>query len=104
MKNLQLKLFLLALGMVGANLLIAQTGKVSLREETITLPTYLVDKPEVNPLFYVPIEYQNAQLHIYPYPYIDKLTDNKVDKAYKALILENEYTKIVVLPEFGGRI
>jgi tetratricopeptide (TPR) repeat protein len=63
-----------------------------------------VDKPEVNPLFYVPIEYQNAQLHIYPYPYIDKLTDNRVNVSYKALVLENEFTKIVVLPEFGGRI
>ena len=106
MKRIGFYLFLcLFLGGNGITLLGQNgNGKVTLREESLVIPTYLVDKPEVNPLFYVPIEYQNAQLHIYPYPYIDKLTDNRVDKAHKALILENEYLRIVVLPEYGGRV
>ena len=84
--------------------IIGQTSPVSLTEETITIPTYLVDKPDINPWFYVPIDYQNAQFHIYPYLYVNKLTDKKEDVEYKALVLENEYLKIVVLPEFGGRV
>ncbi len=105
MKKLK-KFVLLFVFLFTGSLLFAQRDAepVKLREDTVLIPTYLVDKPEVNPLFYVPIEYQNAQLHIYPYPYIDKLTDNRVKKAHKALILENEFTKIVVLPEYGGRV
>ena len=93
-----------ALSLLFGNFLFGQNNTVSLTEETITIPTYLVDKPDVNPWFYVPIDYQNAQFHIYPYLYVNKLTDKLEDVEYKAIVLENEYTKIVVLPEFGGRV
>ncbi len=104
MKTLIFKIFLCSVVLLSTEMLQAQNGEVSLKEEIIEIPTYLVGAPEVDPLFYVPIEYQNAQLHIYPYPYIDRLTDTRVNKKYKALVLENEYTKIVVLPRFGGRV
>lgn len=70
----------------------------------LEIPTYLTDTAQINPMFYVPTQYQNAQLHIYPYPAIDRLTDKKVRKKYKALILENQYLEICVLPELGGRL
>ena len=82
----------------------AQEQKVTAKDTTITIPTYLVDKPDINPWFYLPINYQEAQFRIYPYLYVNKLTDNKQDVDYKAVVLENEYTKIVILPEFGGRV
>ncbi len=34
----------------------------------------------------------------------DTLTGKKVDKTYTAVYLENEYIRIGVLPEIGGRI
>lgn len=79
-------------------------SQVKMQETTITIPSYSIGAPEVTPLFYTPEVYQGAQLRIYPYPYLGKLSNQKIDKIYKALILENEYVKICVLPELGGRL
>ena len=35
---------------------------------------------------------------------MDKLTDVKEDKTYKAILLENQYVQYSILPELGGRI
>jgi tetratricopeptide (TPR) repeat protein len=79
-------------------------GKVKIREGPITIPTYITETPEINPVFYTPANYQGAQRHVYPYPNIDKLTDEKVDKTYSGVFLENEYIRLCVLPELGGRL
>ena len=47
---------------------------------------------------------QGAQGPVYPYPMYDRLTGKKVDKAYTIVYLENEYIRIGILPEVGGRI
>jgi tetratricopeptide (TPR) repeat protein len=73
-------------------------------EEQMKIPTYPAGTPDPNPLFYEGRTYQGAKGPIYPYPIIDKLTDVKVAKSYKAVYLENEYVRICVLPELGGRI
>jgi tetratricopeptide (TPR) repeat protein len=64
----------------------------------------LAGEPEGNPIFYFGRAYQGAKGPVYPYPFLDVLTDVRVDMAYKGLLLENEYLKICVLPEIGGRI
>ena len=79
-------------------------AEVKIAEESLVIPTCKIGEPEVNPIFYAPTGYQNAQLHIYPYTRIDKLRDEKIDKAYTTLVLENEYIKSVVLPEIGGHL
>ena len=68
------------------------------------LPTYPVGPAEPNPMFYAGREYQGAKGPVYPYPLLDRLRDRREDRAYRALWLENEYVKISVLPEIGGRI
>ena len=80
------------------------THKVRVCEEQITIPTYLTGPPEKNPIFYTPSDYQGAQRRIYPYPDLDQLTDEKAEKAYKGLFLENDFVRICVLPEIGGRL
>ena len=77
---------------------------VTVRTESLTIPTYLPGEPEGNPIFYFGRAYQGAKGPVYPYPFLDVLTDVRVNKSYKALLLENEYLKICVLPEIGGRI
>ena len=79
-------------------------GDASIYEEKLTLPTYQVGEPDPNPRFFEGRVYQGAQGRIYPYPISDVLTDNKVNQDYKAVYLENEYIKVCVLPEIGGRI
>ena len=73
-------------------------------EEPLVLPTYLVEPAEPNPIFYSGRAYQGAKGPVYPYPFLDRLTDVKRDQTYQAVYLENDYVKICVLPEIGGRI
>ena len=77
---------------------------VKIYEEPLVIPTYQVGKPDPNPRFYTGRTYQGAQGRVYPYPMQDVLTDSRKDKTYKALYLENEYVKVCVLPEIGGRV
>ena len=73
-------------------------------EEAMTLPTYGVGPGDVNPRFYDGRGYQGAMGPVYPYPMLDVLTQEKADRTWTALYLENEYVRFCVLPEIGGRI
>ena len=70
----------------------------------MTIPTYEVGKPEKNPMFLEKRVYQGSSGVVYPYPVIETMSDEKVDKEYLAIWLENEYIKVMVLPELGGRV
>ena len=72
--------------------------------ERVTIPTYEVGKPEKNPIFMEKRVYQGSSGVVYPYPVIETMSDEKVDKDYQAIWLENEYIKVMVLPELGGRV
>ncbi|MDR1381278.1 MAG: DUF5107 domain-containing protein, partial [Tannerella sp.] len=48
--------------------------------------------------------YQGSSGVVYPYPVVEKIDDEKKDKPYNAMFLENEYIKVMILPELGGRI
>lgn len=77
---------------------------VKIWEEEVLIPTYQVGEAERLPVFSEKRVYQGSSGKIYPYPTIEKISDEKVDMAYKAVYLENEYIKIMILPELGGRI
>ena len=72
--------------------------------EIVTIPTYEVGKPEKNPIFLEKRVYQGSSGVVYPYPVIETLSDEKVDKEYLAIWMENEYLKVMILPELGGRV
>lgn len=72
--------------------------------ELVTIPTYEVGKPEKNPMFLEKRVYQGSSGVVYPYPVIESMSDEKADKDYLAVWLENEYIKVMVLPELGGRV
>ncbi|MBC7846056.1 MAG: DUF5107 domain-containing protein [Flavobacterium sp.] len=78
--------------------------KVNVWKEKIILPTYEVGKPEKNPVFIEKRVYQGSNGSVYPYPVIEKIADQKTDKEYQAVYLENEFVKIMILPELGGRV
>ena len=72
--------------------------------ELVTIPTYEVGKPEKNPIFLEKRVYQGSSGVVYPYPVIETMSDEKVDKDYLAIWIENEYIKVMILPELGGRV
>ncbi|MCK4854442.1 MAG: DUF5107 domain-containing protein, partial [Bacteroidales bacterium] len=80
------------------------TGQVKVWEETIILPTYKMNPNDPNPAFFRNQSYQGASRVIYPYPLQDNFTNEKVDQPYNALFLENEFLKVCVMPEIGGRL
>lgn len=79
-------------------------AEVRLTEATVVIPTYVAGPPEKNPVFYTGRAYQGAKGMVYPYPMLDNLTDEKKDVEYRQVCLENEYVKVCVLPQLGGRI
>ncbi len=79
-------------------------SQVKLSEEPWIIPTYKVYPPDKNPMFFKGESYQGASRIIYPYYLNDMISDEKADKAWKAVILENEYIKLCVTPEIGGKI
>ncbi|QOY91092.1 DUF5107 domain-containing protein [Paludibaculum fermentans] len=79
-------------------------AQVTVTELKVNIPTYVAGPPDVNPFFYTGRTYQGAKGLVYPYPMYDSLTDVKQDKSYTEVCLENEYVKVCVLPELGGRI
>ena len=72
--------------------------------EKVVIPTYEIGQAEKNPIFLDKRVYQGSTGKVYPYPTIEKVSDEKVDKEYEAVFLENEYLKVMVLPSLGGRI
>ena len=72
--------------------------------EVVTIPTYECGKPEKNPMFLEKRVYQGSSGVVYPYPVIETISDEKKDVDYQAIWLENEYIKVMVLPELGGRV
>jgi len=77
---------------------------VRIWEEDVVIPTYAIGEPEPNPIFYFGKASQGAQGRVYPYPLYDNLTFKKENKTYKFVHLENEYVRIGILPEVGGRL
>lgn len=72
--------------------------------EDVLLPTYEIGEEEKSPMFLEKRVYQGSSGVVYPYPVVEKVSDEKKDKLYKAIFIENEYIKVMVLPELGGRI
>ena len=78
--------------------------EVKIWEEDVVIPTYEIGAAEKNPIFSEKRVYQGSSGRVYPYPVIEKIEDTKHDKVWKALYLENQYLKVMVLPQLGGRI
>lgn len=74
-------------------------NKVQVWEEKVIIPTYEAGKPDKNPMFLEKRVYQGSSGRIYPHTVIEKISDEKVDKEYTALFLENDYLKVMMLPE-----
>ncbi|WP_200976426.1 DUF5107 domain-containing protein [Echinicola sp. 20G] len=78
--------------------------KVVVWVEDKVIPTYEIGEAEKNPIFLEKRVYQGSSGVVYPYPVVEKISDAKTDKVWKAVFMENQYLKIMILPELGGRV
>ncbi len=83
---------------------ITLTAQVKISEQEWIIPTYKVGPPDKNPMFFKGESYQGASKYIYPYGMNDVIANEKSDQKWKALILENEYIKLCITPEIGGKL
>ena len=77
---------------------------VKIWKEDVVIPTYEVGAPDKNPMFLEKRVYQGSTGKIYPYPTTNEIAREKTDKVWHAVWLENQYIKVMILPELGGRI
>ena len=82
----------------------AFAAPVKLWEQDEIIPTYKSGPPEPNPMFYFGRDSQGAEGRTYPYPLYDNLTNVRSEQSYHLIYLENEYVKIAIAPEIGGRL
>ncbi len=79
-------------------------NRTRIYEQTVTIPTYQAGTPEKSPLFIEKRAYQGSTGKVYPVPVTEKISETREDVQYKAVILENDYLYVMILPELGGRI
>jgi tetratricopeptide (TPR) repeat protein len=72
--------------------------------EDWTIPTYLPAAPDKNPMFLEKRVYQGSSGKVYPLPFTDRIAEKPVDRKWKTVWLENEFLRVMILPELGGRI
>ncbi len=72
--------------------------------QKLVIPTYEMDEAEKAPVFYDVRNHQGTRGNIYPIPMTDTFKNVKTDREYDAIRLENEFIRVTVLPQLGGRI
>ncbi len=70
----------------------------------VTLPTYLPESPDRYPAYLDQRVYQGSSGRVFPLPFIDRISEQRTDHEWLGLHLENDYLRVLVLPELGGRI
>lgn len=79
----------------------ALAGPVKAWQSPLSIPTWEPLPGERNPMFLEKRVYQGSSGRVYPLPFIDRIADAPVDRAWQAIHLENEYLRVLILPELG---
>jgi hypothetical protein len=77
---------------------------VAVRISEENFPAYLPHAPDRNPMFLEKRVYQGSSGKVYPLPFTDRISEKAVDRKWKAVWIENEFLRLMILPELGGRV
>ena len=72
--------------------------------EPLTIDSYLPVEPSPYPAFLDSRVYQGSSGKVYPLPFHERISQEKEPHEWRAVHLENEWVRLVILPELGGRI
>lgn len=72
--------------------------------EPVALRTYEPGEPGRLPAFLESRVYQGSSGRVYPLPFIESVSHDATMRTWQAVHLENEYLRLVILPELGGRV
>jgi tetratricopeptide (TPR) repeat protein len=82
----------------------SEAGAVKAWKQAVAIPTYEPGPPDRNPMFLEKRVYQGSSGRVYPLPFIDRIATGAKERLWEAVHLENEYLRLMILPEIGGRI
>src|SRR5271156_956207 len=82
----------------------SETGAVKVWEEPVWMRSYLPAEPDPNPLFLEKRVYQGSSGRVYPMAVIDRIDTESQPREWKAVHIENELIRLMIMPEIGGRI
>jgi tetratricopeptide (TPR) repeat protein len=82
----------------------SESGTVKAWQEPVTMPSYLPAAPDRNPMFLEKRVYQGSSGRVYPLPFIDRIATEPVERVWQAVHMENEFLRLMILPQIGGRI
>jgi tetratricopeptide (TPR) repeat protein len=71
----------------------SQSGPVKAWPEAVSIPAYLPAAADRSPVF-----------SLYPFPAVDRIATEQTPSVWQAIHLENEFLRLMILPEQGGRI
>jgi len=72
--------------------------------EDVTIDTYAIGEPDAYPEFLASRVFQGSSGAVFPLPFFDHIDHSKAPKTWHAVHLENEFVRLMILPELGGRI
>jgi tetratricopeptide (TPR) repeat protein len=81
-----------------------ETGAVKVWEEPVVMRSYLPAEPDPNPMFLEKRVYQGSSGRVYPMAVIDRIDTESQPREWKAVHIENELIRLMIMPEIGGRI
>jgi tetratricopeptide (TPR) repeat protein len=79
-------------------------GAVKAWAAPVSIPTFEPLAPDRNPMFLEKRVYQGSSGRVYPLPFCDRIADVPYDRLWTAVHMENEFIRVMILPELGGRI
>lgn len=72
--------------------------------EPVAVRTYEPGEPGALPAFLESRVYQGSSGRVYPLPFIESVSHEATTRTWEAVHLENDYLRLVILPELGGRV
>jgi tetratricopeptide (TPR) repeat protein len=82
----------------------ALAGAVVAWQEPVVIDSYMPHPPSPYPMFFEGRVYQGSSGRVYPLPFIERIDETSQPRVWQAVHLENDYVKVMVLPQAGGRI
>ncbi|WP_460796831.1 DUF5107 domain-containing protein [Microbacterium sp. GXF0217] len=72
--------------------------------EAVDIATYEPNDPSTYPMYLDQRVYQGSSGRVYPLPFVERISATPVVRRWNAVHIENQYIRLMILPELGGRI
>ncbi|MFD6177039.1 MULTISPECIES: DUF5107 domain-containing protein [unclassified Isoptericola] len=81
-----------------------QDREVAVWSEPVEIATYLPEPPDSFPAFLDRRVYQGSSGRVFPLSFHERISPERRPRLWQAIHLENEWLRLMILPELGGRI